>query len=98
MILLHDIEAMCNSARWCHKAEIFWLRISTLQDIIKAAGLKNDTTSVCSIATMSKCNHFFKHSGAFCELKWRINIFRAKSEGILACLNKLMNSKNQTMV
>ena len=40
-----------------------------LQDIIKAAGLKNDTISVRSIATMSKCNHFFKNSGAFCELK-----------------------------
>ena len=96
MIVLHDIEAICDSPRWCHKAEIFWLRINTLLDIIKPAGMKNDTTSVHSIAT--KCNHFFKHSGAFCELKGRINIFRAKSEGILACLNEPMKSNNQTMV
>ena len=90
---------MIVSPRWCHKAQIFWLRINTLQDIIKAAGMKNDTTSVRSIATMSKCNHFYKHGGAFCELKRRINIFfRAKSEGILACLNEPMKSKNQMMV
>ena len=60
--------------------------------------MKSDTTSVRSIATMSKCNHFYKRGGAFCELKRRINIFRAKSEGILACLNEPMKKKNQTMI
>lgn len=68
---------MIVSLRWCHKAEIFWLRINTLQDIIKPAGMQNDTTSVRSTATKLNCNHFLKHRGAFCELKGRINIFRA---------------------